>query len=83
MLNQSIKFFTVFLLAFSVFARGDDRDKEYYEALDAELSTFEAQLAEDLSNQAALEAFLQNLRQRKPPLLDQLKFIKLDYYKIR
>jgi len=59
MLNKSIKFFTVFLLAFSVFAGGDDRDKEYYEALDAELATFEAQLAEDLANQAALEAFQQ------------------------
>ena len=46
MINQSIKFFTIFLLAFNVFAGGDDRDKEYYEALDEELATFEAQLAE-------------------------------------
>ena len=49
MLNQSIKFFTVFLLAFSVFAGGDDRDKEYYEALDEELATFEAQLEAELA----------------------------------
>ena len=33
-INQSIKFFTIFLLAFNVFAGGDDRDQEYYEALD-------------------------------------------------
>ena len=61
MINQSIKFFTIFLLAFSVFAGGDDRDKEYYENLDEELAAFEAQLAEDLANQAALEAFQQKL----------------------
>ena len=65
MLNKSIKFFTVFLLAFSVFAGGDDRDKEYYEALDEELAAFEAQLAEDLANQAALEAFQQKLADEK------------------
>jgi len=65
MLNQSIKFFTVFLLAFSVFAGGDDRDEEYYETLDAELANFEAQLAEDLANQAALEAFQQKLAEEK------------------
>jgi len=64
-INQSIKFFTIFLLAFNVFAGGDDRDKEYYEALDEELATFEAQLAEDLSNQAALEAFQQKLAEEK------------------
>ena len=57
MINQSIKFFTIFLLAFSVFAGGDDRDKEYYENLDQDLAAFEAQLAEDLANQAALDAF--------------------------
>ena len=51
MINQSIKFFTIFLLAFNVFAGGDDRDEEYYENLDEELATFEAQLAEDLANQ--------------------------------
>ena len=39
MINQSIKFFTIFLLAFSVFAGGDDRDEEYYENLDQELNT--------------------------------------------
>ena len=65
MLNKSIKFFTVFLLAFSVFAGGDDRDEEYYEALDEELATFEAQLAEDLANQAALEAFLKKLAEER------------------
>ena len=65
MINQSIKFFTIFLLAFNVFAGGDDRDKEYYEALDEELATFEAQLAEDLANQAALEAFQQKLAEEK------------------
>jgi len=48
-INQSIKFFTVFLLAFSVFAGGDDRDKEYYEALDQELAAFEAQLDAELA----------------------------------
>jgi len=64
-LNQSIKFFTIFLLAFNVFAGGDDRDEEYYEALDEELATFEAQLAEDLANQAALEAFQQKLAEEK------------------
>ena len=61
MINQSIKFFTIFLLVFNVFAGGDDRDEEYYEALDEELATFEAQLAEDLANQAALDAFAAEL----------------------
>jgi len=65
MINQSIKFFTVFLLAFSVFAGGDDRDKAYYENLDEELASFEAQLAEDLANQAALEAFQAKLAKEK------------------
>ena len=55
-INQSIKFFTIFLLVFNVFAGGDDRDKEYYENLDQELAAFEAQLADDLANEAALEA---------------------------
>jgi len=64
-INQSIKFFTIFLLIFNVFAGGDDRDKEYYENLDEELATFEAQLAEDLANQAALEAFQQKLAEEK------------------
>jgi len=49
--NQSIKFFTIFLLAFNVFAGGDDRDKEYYEALDQELASFEAQLEAELAAQ--------------------------------
>ena len=65
MINQSIKFFTIFLLAFSVFAGGDDRDEEYYETLDEELASFEAQLAEDLANQAALEAFQQKLAEER------------------
>ena len=39
MINQSIKFFTIFLLAFNVFAGGDDRDEEYYENLDDETAT--------------------------------------------
>ena len=61
-INRTIKFFTIFLSAFSVFAGGDDRDEEYYEALDEELAAFEAQLAEDLSNQAALDAFAAEAR---------------------
>jgi len=65
MLNQSIKFFTIFLLVFNVFAGGDDRDKEYYENLDEELASFEAQLAEDLANQAALEAFQQKIAEER------------------
>ena len=64
-INQSIKFFTIFLLAFNVFAGGDDRDQEYYENLDEELAAFEAQLAEDVANQAALEAFQQKLAEEK------------------
>ena len=64
-IKQSIKFFTVFLSAFSVFAGGDDRDEEYYENLDEELANFEAQLAEDLANQAALEAFQKKLADEK------------------
>jgi len=52
-------------MAFSVFAGGDDRDQEYYENLDEELAAFEAQLAEDLSNQQALEAFQQKLADEK------------------
>ena len=65
-IKQSIKFFgTVFLSAFSVFAGGDDRDKEYYENLDEDLANFEAQLAEDLANQAALEAFQKRLAEEK------------------
>ena len=51
MINNSIKFFVVFLMAFSVFAGGDDRDQAYYENLDEELAAFEAQLAEDLAKQ--------------------------------
>ena len=65
MLNESIKFFAIFLLVFNVFAGGDDRDKEYYEALDEELAAFEAQLEDDLANQAALEAFQQKLAEEK------------------
>ena len=49
MINRSIKFFTIFLLAFNVFAGGDDRDKEYYEALDEELAAFEDQLDAELA----------------------------------
>ena len=49
MINQSIKFFTIFLLAFNVFAGGDDRDQEYYEGLDAELAAFEAKLDAELA----------------------------------
>ena len=64
-INQSIKFFTIFLLAFNVFAGGDDRDKEYYENLDQDLAAFEAQLAEDLANQAALDEFQANLEAEK------------------
>ena len=77
-INQSIKFFTIFLLAFNVFAGGDDRDKEYYEALDEELASFEAQLdaelaaaemmaeiEEESARQAALEAFQQKLADEK------------------
>ena len=64
-INNSIKFFVVFLMAFSVFAGGDDRDQAYYENLDEELAAFEAQLTEDLANQAALEAFQQKLADEK------------------
>jgi len=70
-INQSIKFFTIFLLVFNVFAGGDDRDEEYYENLDEELAAFEAKLAEDLANeaalanQAALEAFQKKLAEEK------------------
>jgi len=64
-INQSIKFFSIFLLVFNVFAGGDDRDQEYYEVLDEELAAFEAQLAEDLANQAALEAFQKKLAEEK------------------
>ena len=64
-INQSIKFFTIFLLAFNVFAGGDDRDEEYYENLDEELASFEAQLAEDLANQAALEAFQKKIAEER------------------
>ena len=64
-INNSIKFFVVFLMAFSVFAGGDDRDQAYYENLDEELAAFEAQLAEDLANQQSLEAFQQKLADEK------------------
>ena len=64
-INQSIKFFSIFLLVFNVFAGGDDRDQEYYEVLDEELAAFEAQLAEDLANQAALETFHKKLSEEK------------------
>ena len=64
-INQSIKFFCIFLLAYNVFAGGDDRDEEYYENLDEELAAFEAQLAEDLVNQAALEAFQKKIDEDK------------------
>ncbi len=64
-INQSIKFFTIFLLVFNVFAGGDDRDKEYYEALDEELAAFEAELAEELANQAALDEFQAKLEAEK------------------
>jgi len=52
-------------MAFSVFAGGDDRDQAYYENLDEELAAFEAQLAEDLANNEALEAFQQKLADEK------------------
>ena len=58
MVNQSIKFFTIFLLAFNVFAGGDDRDKEYYEALDEELAAFEAQLDAELAAQEMMAEML-------------------------
>ena len=64
-IKKSIKFFVVFLMAFSVFAGGDDRDQAYYENLDEELAAFEAQLAEDLANNEALEAFQQKLADEK------------------
>jgi hypothetical protein len=64
-INNSIKFFVVFLMAFNVFAGGDDRDQAYYENLDEELAAFEAQLAEDLANQQGLEAFQQKLADDK------------------
>jgi len=57
-INQSIKFFTIFLLAFNVFAGGDDRDKEYYEALDEELAAFEAQLDAELAAQEMMAEML-------------------------
>ena len=50
-----MKFLVVFIMAFNVFAGGDDRDQAYYENLDEELAAFENQLAEDLANQKALE----------------------------
>ena len=52
-------------MAFSVFAGGDDRDQAYYENLDEELAAFEAQLAENLANDEALEAFQQKLADEK------------------
>ena len=58
MINQSIKFFIIFLLAFNVFAGGDDRDKEYYEALDEELAAFEAQLDAELAAQEMMAEML-------------------------
>ena len=54
MINQSIKFFTIFLLAFNVFAGGDDRDEGYYEALDEDLAAFKAELASHEECKAAL-----------------------------
>ncbi|SVD85148.1 uncharacterized protein METZ01_LOCUS438002, partial [marine metagenome] len=51
-INKSIKIFSIFLLAFNVFAGGDDRDEEYYEALDKELAAFEAELEADLASDA-------------------------------
>ena len=38
MINNLIKFLIVFVMAFNVFAGGDDRDEAYYENLDAELA---------------------------------------------
>ena len=64
-INNSIKFFVVFLMAFNVFAGGDDRDQAYYENLDEELAAFEAQLAEDIANQQGLEVFQQKLADDK------------------
>jgi len=91
-INKSIKFFTIFLLAFNVFAGGDDRDEEYYEALDQELATFEAQLdaelaaaemmaeiEEELLYKLPLKPFRTNLLKNKQPLLPQLLLINKDY----
>ena len=47
MINNLIKFLIVFVMAFNVFAGGDDRDEAYYENLDAELAAFEAKLIAD------------------------------------
>ena len=77
MINQSIKFFTIFLLAFSVFAGGDDRDEEYYETLDAELASFEAQLAETLLIKQLLKHSNKNLLMKKLLLLHLLQHTSL------
>ena len=52
-------------MTLNVYAGGDDRDQVYYENLDEELAAFEAQLAEDLANNEALEAFQQKLADEK------------------
>ena len=46
-INNLIKFLVVFVMAFNVFAGGDDRDQAYYENLDEELAAFEAKLVTD------------------------------------
>ena len=70
MINNLIKFLIVFVMAFNVFAGGDDRDEAYYENLDQELAAFEAKLIADqaademmaeIEREAALAAFQQKL----------------------
>jgi len=69
-INNLIKFLIVFVMAFNVFAGGDDRDEAYYENLDQELAAFEAKLIADqaademmaeIEREAALAAFQQKL----------------------
>ena len=74
MINNLIKFLIVFVMAFNVFAGGDDRDEAYYENLDAELAAFEAKLIADqaademmaeIEREAALAAFQQKLEDER------------------
>ena len=66
MINNLIKFLIVFVMAFNVFAGGDDRDEAYYENLDAELAAFEAKL---IADQAADEMMAEIERMAREQLL--------------
>ena len=53
-IRKLIKYSCILMLATNVFAGGDDREGQDQVTLEEEIAAFEAELAQDLANQAAL-----------------------------